>query len=512
MKTFKKVLSIIMVIAVIAGIAVAGTISPAAKSTGVGLSEWAMRAYYEGWSYVWGGAEVGAVDCGGLIYAYCGGNRTSMLADAQANGMDWGYVSSGVPNIHGLGLSRPNHVGVYVGNGMEVDARGSDYGVCYQAVGDRWECWFKLTAVSYPTTGWQQFDGDYYYYENGEYLANTSRTIDGVTYYFGSSGASTTTPGDMSATASSSSSSKKSNTTATVKSDNGPLKNGSQGEKVEKLQARLQELGYYDGAIDGDFGAMTEQAFKLFQKTAGLYEDGIAGSDADLLYADDAPYYVAETKSTSKKADLAATGTGDGDEDTAEDEYTEEAEDTDDSAAEDEDAYYGVYVSVGDSGDTVETIQKRLIELKYLEGEADGAFGAMTESAVSAFQAANGLEKTGVVDQNTYDAILSDSAYANPIQKSTETVAPTEAKAAANVTATTAPSTEIEIANTAISSKAVSGVTDTLTARKTSTTTNFEFIFWLGIMIAVMLIAFVVVYIIEKKKAKAKGDAGRRFQ
>ena len=510
MKTFKKVLSIIMVIAVIAGIAVAGTISPAAKSTGTGLAEWAMRAYYEGWSYVWGGAEVGAVDCGGLIYAYCGGNRTSMLADAQANGMDWGYVSSGVPNIHGLGLSRPNHVGVYVGNGMEVDARGTNYGVCYQAVGDRWDCWFKLTAVSYPTTGWQQFDGDYYYYENGEYITDTSRTIDGVTYYFSSSGASSTTPGDMSATASSPSSSSAKTSTATAADDNGPLKNGSQGEKVEKLQARLQELGYYNGSIDGDFGEMTEKAFKLFQKAAGLYEDGIAGSDADLLYADDAPYYVAETKITAKKTDLAETGTGDGEEDT--DTEDEESEDTDDEAVEEESDE--IYVSVGDSGDTVEKIQKRLIELNYLDGEADGAFGAMTESAVTSFQGANGLDRTGVVNQSTYDALFSADAYKNPIQKPSETVSPTEAKAAQNVAATTVPSTEIEIANTAISSKAVSGITDTLSVRKASTSTNFEFIFWLGIMIVVMLVAFVVVYAIEKKKAKAraKADVGRRFQ
>ncbi len=27
------------------------------------------------------------------------------------------------------------HVGVYVGNGMEVDARGDEYGVCYEAIG-----------------------------------------------------------------------------------------------------------------------------------------------------------------------------------------------------------------------------------------------------------------------------------------------------------------------------------------------------------------------------------------
>ena len=52
---------------------------------------------------------------------------------------------------------------------------------------------------------------------------------------------------------------------------------------------------------------MTEQAFKRFQKQAGLYEDGIAGSDAEALYADDAPAYVAERPTLSKN-EIASTG------------------------------------------------------------------------------------------------------------------------------------------------------------------------------------------------------------
>ena len=236
-----------MIAAVIASVIVVSTVSSGATATGVGLASWAMRAYNEGWSYVWGGASVGAVDCSGLIYSYCGGNRTSMLADAQANGRAWGYVSNGIPRVHGLGLSRPGHVGVYVGNGMEVDARGTGYGVCYQAVGSSWNCWFKLTAVSYPTTGWQKFNGNSYYYENGEYIVNTTRTIDGVTYSFSSSGAATSL-------GSSSSSDNSSSSSSAVVQDNGPLKKGSQGDKVIKLQTRLKELGYYNGVVDGDFG------------------------------------------------------------------------------------------------------------------------------------------------------------------------------------------------------------------------------------------------------------------
>ena len=68
-----------------------------------------------------------------------------------------------------------------------------------------------------------------------------------------------------------------------------PLSNGSHGEKVEKLQQRLQELGYYDGEIDGQFGPGTKAAVVDFQKNNGLDTDGLAGSETlTLLYSQDA--------------------------------------------------------------------------------------------------------------------------------------------------------------------------------------------------------------------------------
>ena len=74
-KKFKKIISIIMVAAVIASVVVVGTVSSSASGTGVGLAEWALNAYYSNWSYVYGGSTPGAVDCSGLIYSYAGGYR-----------------------------------------------------------------------------------------------------------------------------------------------------------------------------------------------------------------------------------------------------------------------------------------------------------------------------------------------------------------------------------------------------------------------------------------------------
>ena len=64
----------------------------------------------------------------------------------------------------------------------------------------------------------------------------------------------------------------------------------------------------------------------------------------------------------------------------------------------------------GSKGDAVVEVQKRLKELKYLSGEADGAFGKGTAAAVSSFQAAAGLEQTGIVDEETYAALMAEDA------------------------------------------------------------------------------------------------------
>lgn len=55
------------------------------------------------------------------------------------------------------------------------------------------------------------------------------------------------------------------------------LSQGSKGEDVWALQARLTELGYYGDNIDGYFGAKTLQAVKDFQSANGIYADGIVG-------------------------------------------------------------------------------------------------------------------------------------------------------------------------------------------------------------------------------------------
>ena len=52
---------------------------------------------------------------------------------------------------------------------------------------------------------------------------------------------------------------------------------GDRGEDVRRLQARLQELGYLGGKVDGIFGKQTKEALEEFQRLNRLSVDGIAG-------------------------------------------------------------------------------------------------------------------------------------------------------------------------------------------------------------------------------------------
>ena len=77
----------------------------------------------------------------------------------------------------------------------------------------------------------------------------------------------------------------------------------------------------------------------------------------------------------------------------------------------------------GDKNEDVRQLQKRLIELGYLNDSADGDFGPKTENAVIAYQKAAGLTASGVCDYNTFKSINSQNAPAAP--KPTATLKPT---------------------------------------------------------------------------------------
>ncbi|MBQ9030910.1 MAG: peptidoglycan-binding protein [Parasporobacterium sp.] len=159
----------------------------------------------------------------------------------------------------------------------------------------------------------------------------------------------------------------------------GSLVRGMTGEAVAALQQKLSDLGYEVGAVDGDFGAMTEAAVIAFQKANDLWVDGVAG-----------PMTMEALKTAAPAAPEAP----------AEEESQEPV-----STEVNQLAY-------GAAGTAVLNLQKQLTDLGYYSGGLDGDFGAVTEAAVYEFQQANGLWVDGVAGPQTLGALAN-----NPVPK-----------------------------------------------------------------------------------------------
>ncbi len=86
---------------------------------------------------------------------------------------------------------------------------------------------------------------------------------------------------------------------------------------------------------------------------------------------------------------------------------------------------------IGDSGESVEALQTRLIALGYDVETADGAFGEKTEAAVRQAQLFAGLEATGVADEAT-QAVIFGIGFAEPFTQSAQEPAGEEADYIAN--------------------------------------------------------------------------------
>lgn len=114
------------------------------------------------------------------------------------------------------------HVGLYIGDGKVIEAKGTKEGVVKSNVTeDRWTHWGELKGVNY------------------------------------------------------------SDTPAPIPETKPTLRRGSKGKYVTLAQTQLINKGYSCGntGADGDFGKNTEAAVKAFQKDHGLTVDGIIGQN-----------------------------------------------------------------------------------------------------------------------------------------------------------------------------------------------------------------------------------------
>ncbi len=148
------------------------------------------------------------------------------------------------------------------------------------------------------------------------------------------------------------------------------LQLGSKGSRVTTLQKRLISLGWLSGKASGTYDEDTEAAVRAFQrKTPGLWEDGVAGPGTlKAIYSNGAA-----------RSSTPVAGSGE-------------------------------TLEMGSEGDEVKALQKRLKELGYLKGSADGKFGVATQAAVIAFQQNNKLTADGKAGSATLRKLYSSDA------------------------------------------------------------------------------------------------------
>ena len=158
------------------------------------LVQWAKEAEKAHWGYVWGTFgevldeakylaklsqypnEVGkwsgfikqhwiggrTSDCVGLIKGYGWLNSETLEIEYNTNGMpDYGanqmYASATekgsidtIPEIPGLAVWHDGHIGIYIGGGEVIEAKGTQYGVVKtQLSSGRWTHWLKIPFINY---------------------------------------------------------------------------------------------------------------------------------------------------------------------------------------------------------------------------------------------------------------------------------------------------------------------------------------------------------------------------
>lgn len=216
------------------------------------------------------------------------------------------------------------------------------------------------------------------------------------------------------------------------------VKRGYEGNDIKLLQQQLYELGYLlnENSVNGYFGEKTETAVIEMQASNKLSKTGIIDlTTLNFLFSENVVAYTINKKSAKsvikvyqdKLKELGYYfGACDG-------EYTEDfrmsVKNYQIHNSQYADGYIGPSTKfsldskyakpftmyMGQRSQSVKQLQKRLVELNYLEERmATGYFGEFTAQAVALFQQYHGLEITGMVDGITNIAINSEVAIPSP--------------------------------------------------------------------------------------------------
>ncbi len=214
--------------------------------------------------------------------------------------------------------------------------------------------------------------------------------------------------------------------------------NGDVGDDILRIQNRLYELGYLarEDQMTGTFGDETEEAVKKLQERNDLEQDGKVGRKTmNLLYSDevkanllaygDQSDVVLEAQKRLRELGYMTTEPdGQYGNDTIS--AVKRFQSRNDQVV---DGYLGPSTRIalnsstalpnglglGDSGEDIRSVQKKLSSLGYLSSaNATGYFGDVTENAVKLFQRTNNLGADGIVGVLTMAKLDSSSAKRAP--------------------------------------------------------------------------------------------------
>ena len=205
-----------------------GTFGQAASKA---LYDQKKNQYPRQYEWEYDGATAKVHDCVGLIKGYLWGDDPEDTApvynaaqDKSANAMYTACKTKGemavMPDVPGILVFLPGHVGVYIGDGEVIEARSRRYGVYKTKLTDRtWKTWGYCPYVTYETE---------------QKVLDMKLPV---------------------------------------------LKKGAKGEPVKAMQLLLIGYGFpMEGyGADGSFGGATQRALKAYQTSVGLEQDGSCG-------------------------------------------------------------------------------------------------------------------------------------------------------------------------------------------------------------------------------------------
>ena len=143
------------------------------------------------------------------------------------------------------------------------------------------------------------------------------------------------------------------------------LQRGDNNSQVKNVQSCLRRLGYFNGPVNGNFGSITENAVKRFQRANGISDIGKVGPRTQAAI---------QRRCGSRGGTVSAN-----------------------------DCQRGL--RSGCDGTAVRELQRNLRTLGVYNGPVTGRFRQLTRNAVVNFQRQNGINPIGVVGPQTQRAI-----------------------------------------------------------------------------------------------------------